>query len=586
MVFSLTDPNKIYVKPGGDYAMEISTDWLQPYEALYREDFGSYDELCDSFEWKFPETFNATTYLCDRWSDDEERVALIYEDRTTSTTGEITYRQLRQKTNRLANYLEDQGIGLGDRIAVNTAQKIETVVAHLGIWKTGAVSVPLSVLYGPDAIEYRLSDSAAVLGIVDESNVETYRRVTESNDSIRGTLVVGEADLEGDEARFWDAVADYSTEYDPVKLDPEEPMLILYSSGTTGPPKGILQPHRCVIGHLPGAITHVYNCEIADEDIIWIPSEWAWGASISNMFSALFFGRPILAYETGEGFDAKEAFRAIETYRITILWAVPSALRMMRRVEDPASRFDLDSVRIVGSGGESLAASVQNWAAKTFDATVHEVYGLSEAFNFIIGDCTAYNKTRPGWLGYELPGHEVAILDSATHEELAVGEKGEIAIRRDDPTVFKEYVNQPKKTADAFSDGWFLTGDIAMQNEAGRFTFCGRKDDLIISSGYRIGPEEIEESLMSHEAVAEAGVIGVPDEERGEIPKAFIVLNEGYEPSDELTSKIQSYVKENLAMYEYPRQIEFIDDLPRTTSGKVKRPVLRSWENCVSQIDD
>jgi acetyl-CoA synthetase len=556
--------------------MKLSENWLQPYEALYREEYASYEELCDSFEWKFPETFNAAEYLCDRWSDDEKRVALIYEDRTTDTKGEITYPELRQMTNRLANYLDGQGISPGDRIAVNTSQKMETVIAHLGIWKTGAVSVPLSVLYGPDAIEYRLSDSAAVLGIVDAANIETYRRVTESNDSIRDTLVVGDAELQGDENRFWDAFDGYSTEYDPVKTDPAETMLIMYSSGTTGPPKGIVQPHRCVIGHLPGAITHIYNCEINDDDIIWIPSEWAWGASISNMFSALFFGQPILAYETGEGFDAEEAFRVIEKYRITILWAVPSALRMMRRVDSPASRFDLDSVRIVGSGGESLVASVQEWAAETFDAKVHEVYGLSEAFNFIIGDCTAYNETRPGWIGYVHPGHKVTILETESHEELPVDEEGEIVIGRDDPTLFQEYLNQPEKTKNAFRNGWFLTGDIGMQNDEGLFKFRGRKDDLIISSGYRIGPEEIEHSLISHDAVAEAGVIGVPDEERGEIPKAFIVLNEGYEPTDNLKSKIQSYVKENLALYEYPRQIEFVDGLPRTTSGKVQRSVLRS----------
>jgi len=556
--------------------MQLSTDWLQPYEALYREEFASYDELCDSFEWKFPETFNAAEYLCDRWSDEKERVALIYEDRTAGTKGEVSYRELRQATNRLANYLEDRGVSPGDRIAVNTSQKIETVIAHLGIWKTGAVSVPLSVLYGPDAIEYRLSDSAAVLGIVDDANIETYRRVTESNDSIRDTLVVGEAEPEGDETRFWDAFADYSTDYDPVKTDPDETMLIMYSSGTTGPPKGIVQPHRCVIGHLPGSITHIYNCEINDDDTIWIPSEWAWGASISNIFSALFFGQTILAYETGDGFDAEEAFRVVEEYRITILWAVPSALRMMRRVDSPASRFDLEPVRIIGSGGESLGASVQNWAAETFGAKVHEVYGLSEAFNFVIGDCTAYNETRPGWIGYVLPGHEVAILDTESHEGLAEDEEGEIAIRRDDPTLFQEYLNQPEKTKNAFSDGWFLTGDIGVRNHEGLFKFHGRKDDLIISSGYRIGPEEIEDSLISHDAIADAGVIGVPDEERGEVPKAFIVLDEGYEPTDELKSKIQSYVKENLARYEYPHQIEFVDGLPRTTSQKVQRSVLRS----------
>jgi len=243
-----------------------------------------------------------------------------------------------------------------------------------------------------------------------------------------------------------------------------------------------------------------------------------------------------------------------------------------------ASNYDVDSVRVVVGGGESLVASAHNWATETFDAPVHEVYGLTETYNFIIGDCSAYDTPKPGWMGRALPGHEIGLLDPNTHEELDAGEAGEIALRRPNATLFEEYLNKPEKTANAFSGDWFLTGDLAERNEQGRFRFLGRDDDLIISSGYRIGPEEVEDTLITHDAVTDAGVIGVPDDERGEVPKAYVVLEGTREPSDALESDIQSYVKENLAAYEYPHYVEFIDEMPRTTSGKVRRSSLRERE--------
>lgn len=557
--------------------MELATDWLAPYNEILERDWDSFDEIREAFEWEIPDTFNGARYLCDRWADGGDNVALYYEDHTIDETGELTYAELRDVTNQLANYLDDQGVSPGDRIAVNTPQKIETVIAHLAIWKTGAVSVPLSVLFGPDALEYRLSDSSSTICIVDASNLDTYRDVAPACEPLDQTLVVGDAEPEGSERRFWDAFEGYSTDYDPVNTAVSDTMLILYSSGTTGPPKGILQPHRCVIGHLPALATTFFNCELADDDVLWTPSEWAWGASISTMFAALFYGKPIVAHETGESFDPERAFDVIDRYDITIPYFVPSALRMMMQVEDAADRFDLESVRVVPSAGESLGASIREWASETFEARIHELYGLSETFNFIIGDA-AHMDPRPGWMGYPLPGHRMAILDPETNDELEGAAEGEIALHRGDPTLFQEYLNKPEKTNNAYSGDWFLTGDLGKRNESGRFKFLGRKDDLIISAGYRIGPEEIEDTLITHEAVADAGVIGIPDDERGEVPKAFIVLEGGFAPSDDLKDEISSYVGENLAAYEYPREIAFIDEMPRTTTGKVRRTSLRTRE--------
>jgi len=557
--------------------MQSTYEWLEPYNELHQTDWDSYSHLQESFDWEIPEVFNAAHYLCDRWGDDDERIAVLYEDHTSGREGELTYLELKQITNQLANYLEDQGVKPGDRIAINTPQKIETLISHLAIWKIGAISVPLSVLYGPEALDYRLSDSSASVCIVDESNIDNHRDIVRENQTIEQTLVVGDADLNSTESNFWSAIDGYSDEYELVKTDVMDTMTILYSSGTTGPPKGIVQPHRCVIGHLPSVITSYYDCTINSDDVIWTPSEWAWGASISAMFAALFFGQSIVAYENGKGFDANEAFSVIEQYDVTISYFVPSALRMMMQIESPREQYDISSVRVIPSGGESLGASVRTWADSIFDARIYELYGLSETFNFIIGDVPLIEPT-PGWMGFSLPGHEIALLDPDTHEVLEGEAEGEIALADDDPTLFTEYLNKPEKTDSAFSNGWFLTGDIGRRNAEGRYQFLGRKDDLIISAGYRIGPEEIEDTLLKYDVVADAGVIGVPDEERGEIPKAFIVLEECADPGTSLKSDIKSYVKETLAAYEYPREIEFIDKLPRTTSDKVRRRTLSEWE--------
>lgn len=552
--------------------------WLQPYRDLYESEWSSFDELCSEFEWRYPDTFNSAEYLCDTHAKKRGRVALLYEDHTVDEVGRLTFWELQSVTNQLANYLAAQGVTRGDRVAVNTPQKRETLISHLAIWKLGAISVPLSVLYGPAAVEYRLSDCEPSICIVDESNLDTFRDVRDPVKSISETIVVGDATPQTEERPFWEVIEGRSRTLTPVDTELDETMLILYSSGTTGPPKGIVVPHRTVIGHLTGTITNLYNCRVTEQDVLWTPSEWAWGAAISNMFAALFFGRPLLAVETGEGFDPELAFSLIDRYELTNLWMVPSALRMMMQVDDPAIRFELNSVRVVASGGESLVPSAQTWATDLFDAPVHEVYGLTETFNWNIGDCSAYRPVDPATMGTALPGHEVSILDPDSYEELGSGEDGIISLDAANPTIFTEYLNKPEKTNAAFHNRWFLTGDIAARRDDGEFIFRGREDDVIISAGYRIGPEEIEDTLISHENVADAGVIGVPDEERGEIPKAFVVSRSTTKDPQALKSELQQFVKETLAAYEYPREVEFVDTLPRTTSGKVRRSELREWE--------
>ncbi|MFC7198715.1 acyl-CoA synthetase [Halospeciosus flavus] len=548
---------------------------------FYEEGWDSYEQLRESFEWEVPERFNVATYVCDRWADAEgERTAIFAED-DDGRERQFTYADLRERTNQLANYLASQGVGRGDRVGVNAPQKPETVVAHVAAWKLGAVSIPLSTLFGVDALSYRLDDADAVACVVDDSNVDTLRSVRDDVDTLETVLTVDVDSPESGEVDFWEALDGESTERSVVETAAEDDAIIIYTSGTTGDPKGVRHVHRMLLGQLPLFLTSICNLELGDDDVFWTPAEWAWIASLFDVvFPGLYYGKSVLAYDGGQ-FDPEVAFDLVERYEVTNLFAPPTALRMMMRVDDPRERWDVDSVRVVPSGGESLGQSIVDWAEETFDgAAVHEGYGQTEA-NMTVGDCTALAEFREGKMGLAAPGHDVRIVDPQTAEPtVEPGDVGEIAVRYEgDPVCFVEYLNQPEKTRQKVQNGWLLTEDLGSRDEDGYFTFKSRKDDVIISAGYRIGPVEIEESLAGHEAVADAAVIGVPDDERGEVPKAFVVPNEGYAGDEELRAELQNHVKERLAKYEYPREIEFLDELPKTTTGKVRRADLQRSED-------
>jgi acetyl-CoA synthetase len=544
---------------------------------FYEEDWDTYEQLRDAFEWDVPDRFNMARYLCDRWADDESRVALHAED-ARGAEKTYTFSQMQNVANRLANYLRARGVERGDRVGVNLPQRPETVFAHLAVWKLGATSVPLSTLFGPDAVEYRLDDCDAVAAIVDESNIENVRAARASLSSLDTTLTVGDvtpADATGEEA-FWDAIDDHSREFATVETDAGDDAMLIYTSGTTGDPKGVRHVHRFLLGHLPLFVTTNGNMELREGDVFWTPAEWAWIASLFDVvMPALYYGKPVVAYNGGE-FDPETAFRIIERYGVSNFFAPPTALRMMMQVED-TDRFDVGTLRTIASGGESLGQSIVDWAGETFGETaVHEGYGQTEA-NVLIGDCTALTEFREGYIGRPGPGHEVAIVDPETAEPtVEAGETGEIAVRyEDNPVCFVEYWNEPEKTAAKVQNGWLLTEDLGQMDEDGYVAFVGRKDDVIISAGYRIGPEEVEDSVAGHDAVADAAVIGVPDDERGEVPKAFVVLTGDTGPSDDLRESIRQHVRDRLAKYEYPREIEFVEELPKTATGKVRRASLR-----------
>jgi len=443
--------------------------------------------------------------------------------------------------------------------------------------------MPLTVLFGPDGLKYRLEHSGAKVAIVENTVLDALRQIKKDLKELNQILVVGNAELEEGEITFREAIADMSRKFEPIELDADDNMMLIYTGGTTGDPKGVVHRHSWIFRG-PGHFATLGNAEIKPGDIFWNPADFAWAGPLFDLaFPALFYGRPVLTYAGGAKFDPEKAFKLIDDYGLTVLYIPPTALRMMRQVDDPSKRFELSSVRVLMSGAESFGKALPEWVSNTFgpQAVVHEAYGQTEA-TLLTMNCQRYYEYKYN-IGRAVPGLKVEILDDAGNV-LPSGKQGEIAIGAFDgnPVVFKEYWKDPDTTKEKFNGNWMLTGDTGIKDDEGYFTFVSRKDDIIISSGYRIGPSEIEDTLIKHEAVLEAAVIGIPDETRGEIPKAFIVLREGYKPSDNLLKELQTFTKNRLAKHEYPREIEFVADLPKTTTGKVKRRDLRKKEGISS----
>lgn len=553
---------------------------LETYR-FYEQDWEGYEELYEVFEWEVPEQFNIATYVCDRWAEAHPDRIAVYAIESDDSETEYTYGQLRRDVDRLATYLASRGVRQGDRIGVTGAQKVETLISHLAAWKLGAVSVPLSLLFGPEGLQYRLDDSGAKAFVVDGASLPALREIKDDLGDLETILTLGNASTEDDEVAFGSAINDHPSDVETATTDAETTAMILYTSGTTGPPKGVVHAHRSLLGILPGFVTMVCDMDVQPDDVMRMTVEWSWAGSFNNgVLPALYYGIPVVA-DADSQFDPEREFSLIDRFDVSLLAPGPATgYRMMMQVDDPATRYDLSSLRVAMQGGEALGQTIVEWFHQTVgDVTVHEGYGQSEASAFV-GDCEALGVEHvPGYMGKPGLGHDVRVLDLEEAEPVEHSEVGELALRYEgNPLCFKEFWKAPERSERRIQDGWLRTGDMVSMNEDGYISFHSRKDDVIISSGYRIGPDEIEEHLVAHDAVANAGVIGVPDETRGEIPKAFVVLAAGNEPSDDLRTELQTHVKDRLAKYEYPRDLEFIDELPKTTTGKVRRRDLRERE--------
>jgi acetyl-CoA synthetase len=536
-----------------------------------------YDELYRSFRWDVPERYNMARACCGNWAQDRGRFALYWEDESGAMAA-YTYWDLQQAANRLSNALAALGVKRGDRVAIILQQHPETAIAYLAVFQMGAIALPLSHLFGPDALEYRMEHAEASIAIVEPGTIANLWAIRGRLTHLRHVIGVGGA-IERGVFQWEDLLAKASTKFDCVDTDANDPALIIYTSGTTGPPKGALKAHRTLIGNVPGFV-HSHDFFPRRGDMFWSPADWAWtGGLMDALLPSMMFGVPILGYRGR--FDAEKAYYLIEKYGVRNSFLFPTALKlMMKAVPEPKTKYDFD-LRSIMSAGESVGVTVFEWAKEHLGVTINEMFGQTE-INYVVGNCQSAWPAKPGSIGRPYPGHRVAVIDDKGND-LPAGELGEVAIHRTfngqaDPVFFLEYWKNPQATKEKFIGDWGCTGDQAKMDEDGYLWYQGRSDDVIKSAGYRIGPAEIESCLVKHPAVLNAAVIGKPDAARGAIIKAFIVLQQGFSPTERLVGEIQSHVRGRLAPYEYPREIEFIDALPMTTTGKVQRKELRKRE--------
>lgn len=527
----------------------------------------TYREIYDTFRWQVPAHFNIAHACCDRWAADPARIALIHEQ-SDGLVRRYTFAELRALSNRCANMLVALGLQRNDRVLLLLGQRPETAILHLAAWRAGMISVLCSVLFGADAVEYRVQTSGARLIVTDESSLAT---AIEAAGDARVICVDG-ARAGADD--FWALLREGADTFATVDTAADDPAFLLFTSGTTGPAKGALHAHRALLGHLP-CIEMQWDFFPQAGDVVWSPSDWAWIAGLMDvLMPSWFHGMPVLAFRS-VGFDPDQAFHMMAKHQVTKALLVPTMIRLMKQVPDPRARFDL-RLRSLISGGEAVGAEIIEWTRETLDVRINEAFGQTEC-NLVLGHNEALMAPKPGSLGQPIPGHIGAIVDDEGNE-LPPGEVGQIAFQRPDPVMLLEYWNNPRATAGKFAGDWLLTGDLGLRDEDGYFWYRGRADDVITSAGYRIGPGEIEEALLRHPAVRLAAAIGVPDPVRTESIKAFLVLAEGRRPTPELENEIREFVKTRLARHEYPRNIEFVDALPTTTTGKIMRRELRERE--------
>ena len=531
----------------------------------------SYEELRAKFRWRVPARYNIGVDVCDKWAEGRDRLALIHKCQD-GRVERYSFRDLKRRSNQLANALAAHGVKRGDRVGILLPQAPETAIAHIAAYKLGAIAVPLFTLFGVEALDYRLSNSGAKALVTDASGVA---KITEIGDKLRELSVLLSIDGATDGALdFHGELAKGAESFQPVDTAADDPALIIYTSGTTGPPKGALHGHRVLLGHLPG-VELPHDFFPRPGDLFWTPADWAWiGGLIDVLLPAWHHGIPVLSHRFAK-FDPEQAFALMAEFGVRNVFMPPTALKMMRRVERPRERWATD-LRSIGSGGETLGEELLDWGRTSFGLTINEFYGQTEC-NLVVSNCAELMPVRPGAMGRAVPGHRLALVDEAGNP-LPSGAAGIVAVQRPDPVMFLEYWRDAEATAAKFAGDWLLTGDMARRDEDGYFHFLGRDDDVITSGGYRIGPGEIEDCLLGHPAVALAAAVGVPDAERTERVKAFVVLQPGYSGDAALAREIQNHVKTRLAAHEYPRELAFLEALPMTATGKIMRRVLRNQE--------
>ncbi len=527
----------------------------------------SYQEIYDNFEWDIPEYYNIAGDVCDRHAEDSTKIALVHEDSNRVVT-RCSFQEVKGYANQLANGLTELGLAKGDVVSIFLAQAPEAAITHVACWKAGLVSSPISILFGSDAIIYRVNDTQAKVIVTNMANLPKVTAVRDQLPSIEKILIVDSSK----EDNYWSFLQSYSSEFENLLTCSDDPAIINYTSGTTGNPKGATQGHRTMLGHMSG-IEYMFDFFPQRNDVIWSPADWSWLAGLIDILMPGWYGGiPVICSDAAK-FDAEDAYRLMSEHKVTCALLTPTVLKLMRQVKDAKDRYSL-TLRVVVSGAEAVGAELIAWAEENLQTVVNEGFGQTEC-NVVLGTNSRLMEARPGSLGKPAPGHIGAIVDDAG-QELEVGNVGNIAFKSPDPVMMLEYHNNPQATKEKYADGWLLTGVLGVKDEAGYFWFRGRKDDVITSRGYRIGPSEIEDVLISHPAVAMAAVVGVPDPVLTEKIKAFIILAEEYDGSDELVTELKQIVRNRLAHHEVPHLFEFVAEFPMTATGKIVRRELRN----------
>ena len=539
------------------------------------KDSSTYQELYRDFKWEIPTHYNIGYDASEKWAIKTPHNPAIIEVFPDGNLKETSYFEFDCLANRGANYLSKMGAKKGDRIGILLPQSLECAISHIVAFKLGAISVPLFLLFGPDALSYRILNAGIQILITDNAGASKLRKMTDSAQRNLQIYTVDGADpkLRTNDLCFFDLKEPIY--FKCVNTRADDPATITYTSGTTGSPKGALHAHRVLLGHLPGfeMFLNLFSKYKKQKDnLLWTPADWAWMGGLYNiLFPGLHHGIPVLAHRF-EKFSGEKTFELMSDHKITGSFLPPTALKLLRACAPESSPTDL-YLKSVGSGGEPLGTELVEWGQKVLGVTINEFYGQTEC-NLVLSSCKAIMEPRPGIAGPSVPGHFVRVIN-AEGRECPLGKEGLIAIKVGPPQMFLRYWENAEATQEKFVGDWMLTGDRGVMERDLWIRFIARDDDVITSSGYRIGPVPIEDCLMGHPSVSMAAVVGKPDKVRTEIVKAFIVLKPGWSPSAELKVELQVHVKKRLSAHEYPREIEILENLPVTNTGKILRRKLR-----------